>query len=588
MVQIKRLLVGKHKQKGAVLVLTLVMLAVTLAIIPALVSLMVTGAKTGTMYEQKNNELYAADAGVQDAINRIKHIDPDEIAANPLGYSLFYDFGEEYGGDINGKIEQVTISTAVKSAGDSILYFKIFSQGQSYSGEETTITAYINAFSGWLTSKNAYTSPEYLALHPGDLIHGGAHIPGGWNKKGTLEDPPEPNLEPIVGWPSVSFFSNYYLQQVNPVENLIPGGTVIKVPQDSFPPGDVYCDGDLTIDFNNGDNNVSLGGTWYIKGKLTINRPASQGQAIVDLNGQSIFIEEPYNPEPGHEDDLAFDQDTLSGKAQVSISGPGAIVAAGNIQFAPSANTISSPIFIFSIEGYVDMWPRGDFYGSIASFQASKIQPNTRIFWPDDYDWGALNLPIMSEYTFAIGNIEAWEIDNPHSGVRIGPYSLPFAEIDQPYDQTLQATPTATYVWSVSSSILPDGMTLSSDGIIGGAPTITGKYYFTVEAADQSSGAIGKQVIVITIKPPPSIVLNLPENVAVGELYDGHIVIQGGVPPYVWKIDGTLPAGLKFNETTGQILGTPTESGTFPLTVTVTDGYSVSVSESFSIIIISP
>ena len=49
---------------------------------------------------------------------------------------------------------------------------------------------------------------------------------------------------------------------------------------------------------------------------------------------------------------------------------------------------------------------------------------------------------------------------------------------------------------------------------------------------------------------------------------------KGGTEPYTWALTGTLPAGMSPPETTGaqvQITGTPTVTGTFPVTLTVTD-----------------
>ena len=49
---------------------------------------------------------------------------------------------------------------------------------------------------------------------------------------------------------------------------------------------------------------------------------------------------------------------------------------------------------------------------------------------------------------------------------------------------------------------------------------------------------------------------------------------KGGTAPYTWALTGTLPAGMSPPETTGaqaQIAGTPTATGTFPVTLTVTD-----------------
>src|SRR6202011_701427 len=54
--------------------------------------------------------------------------------------------------------------------------------------------------------------------------------------------------------------------------------------------------------------------------------------------------------------------------------------------------------------------------------------------------------------------------------------------------------------------------------------------------------------------------------------YSQTLQASGGTPAYTWNItSGSLPAGLTLTATTGVISGTPTASGTFNFTVTVTD-----------------
>jgi len=50
--------------------------------------------------------------------------------------------------------------------------------------------------------------------------------------------------------------------------------------------------------------------------------------------------------------------------------------------------------------------------------------------------------------------------------------------------------------------------------------------------------------------------------------------VKGGIAPYTWAHTGTLPAGMSLSGNAGeevQITGTPTKTGTFPVTLTVTD-----------------
>src|SRR5205823_12706784 len=50
------------------------------------------------------------------------------------------------------------------------------------------------------------------------------------------------------------------------------------------------------------------------------------------------------------------------------------------------------------------------------------------------------------------------------------------------------------------------------------------------------------------------------------------LTASGGTPPYRWNLtQGSLAAGLNLDSKTGTISGIPTASGSFPITVQVTD-----------------
>ena len=86
---------------------------------------------------------------------------------------------------------------------------------------------------------------------------------------------------------------------------------------------------------------------------------------------------------------------------------------------------------------------------------------------------------------------------------------------------------------------------------------------------------------------PPSnnqlqIITSELDDGVVGESYDVTLEATGGVPTYSWAItNGSLPAGLTLNASTGVISGTPTTSvQSLPLTVQVTDSTSPNLSVS--------
>jgi|GEM_PF-1414783 len=81
---------NKSSQAGQGLVLVLVLLALGSLFIVALLGYIRTGAKTGMVYDKKTAELYAADAGIQDAVWQVKYDNISSFTA-PVNYSP-YDY----------------------------------------------------------------------------------------------------------------------------------------------------------------------------------------------------------------------------------------------------------------------------------------------------------------------------------------------------------------------------------------------------------------------------------------------------------------------------------------------------------------
>lgn len=72
--------------------------------------------------------------------------------------------------------------------------------------------------------------------------------------------------------------------------------------------------------------------------------------------------------------------------------------------------------------------------------------------------------------------------------------------------------------------------------------------------------------------------------------YQAHFEAHGGTPPLKWEItDGSLPAGIGLHSD-GEISGTPTETGEFRFTVTVTDSGKPAYqrSQQLSLTVVSP
>jgi uncharacterized repeat protein (TIGR01451 family) len=142
--------------------------------------------------------------------------------------------------------------------------------------------------------------------------------------------------------------------------------------------------------------------------------------------------------------------------------------------------------------------------------------------------------------------------------------------------------------YTFSATGLPAGLTMSTGGTISGTPTVSGTFSYTVTVKD-SAGNTGTVNCSVTVNPPPS--ANCVSIAAVQgfPITPVTMVGSGGTGgPYTFSATG-LPAGLTMS-TGGTISGTPTVSGTFSYTVTVTDnsGHSGTVNCSVTVTPASP
>ena len=81
----------------------------------------------------------------------------------------------------------------------------------------------------------------------------------------------------------------------------------------------------------------------------------------------------------------------------------------------------------------------------------------------------------------------------------------------------------------------------------------------------------------------------LPDTL-VSTAYSNTIGAIGGTKPYTWALtgNGTLPAGLTLNATTGVIDGTPTTVGSSTFTLQVTDHTAQTATKAFTLAIVTP
>jgi hypothetical protein len=176
------------------------------------------------------------------------------------------------------------------------------------------------------------------------------------------------------------------------------------------------------------------------------------------------------------------------------------------------------------------------------------------------------------------------------SPLTLSPATLPNGAIAVAYNQTITASGgTAPYTFSLLSGALPGGLALSSGGAISGSPTTLGTFTFTIGATD-ANGCPGTRIYSIVINAPgcPAITLSpvtIPAATAGIPYGPVSIIASGGTAPYTYTVSGgALPAGVVLSPS-GVLSGTPTQTGSFTVTITATDANSCASSRVYSALV---
>jgi hypothetical protein len=390
----KRLIID---ERGAAMVLALILLLVGGLIVTPLLAHMGSGILAGEIYEKRTGELYAADAGVEDAIWRIQQGKVPICAADP---SRSYNIT-----DVNGKRVQYTIeyivggiyritSIAVTDGGG----------GTAAMDSSTTVEAYLSTVSMNFSSllDHAIVSYDTIGVKSGDVVNGDIWLPdeddlsiqpSSVGPEGVINGEVKDEDDLTITWPTYEQLSAYYLNDVDP-SNPYPYNSIDIADTKNI--GPCYIEGDFVVDNTGDPDTLVLDGTVYVAGGLEFKQSGESHNYTVDLNGETIFAEGGIYF-PSH---------------RVSIAGPGCIIALGDIDFQPSI-VGNDFVLVMSITGTVNFQPRGDFTGCVAGNVHVQLQPNCTINWINPEGKG-LNfpgvdgggeLPPVSEV-----RIESWEI----------------------------------------------------------------------------------------------------------------------------------------------------------------------------------
>jgi len=377
-ISVKRLI---RDEKGAALTMALILLLIGGLMTAPLLSFMGSGILAGEVYEARTAELYAVDAGVEDAIWKIQEGDgylPCSPGSPARNYTLT---------DINGKNVGITITSVALYQGiTNLTGTYLIESTTTGNGSGTQIEAYIEGVNiygdyGDILD-NVLTSLDEITLKPGTEVNPseGEHAP--------VEDYGD-------DWPTAEELIHFYLDEVDGEESY--DSDMLALDSD-MELGPFYRDGELEIKAGTAGVTLTLTGTIYITGDTLI---GSAGQDFtLDLNDCTIFVAS----------DSANPQKALWIGGKCTVVGSGVIISIGDMYFEPNTEAgVTDPIFVMSILGTTSVQPGGDFYGSIAGSVEIELQPGTSINYPESDEWvDGLNFLIgVKKLNYIIGS---WEI----------------------------------------------------------------------------------------------------------------------------------------------------------------------------------
>jgi hypothetical protein len=165
--------------------------------------------------------------------------------------------------------------------------------------------------------------------------------------------------------------------------------------------------------------------------------------------------------------------------------------------------------------------------------------------------------------------------------------------------------PPYTWGWNAAAgSSLPPSLNVSNPGnfscgrlasprpaCIHGTPTQPGTYNVAVTVTDSGVPSVqttANYTITINDPPPPTVNTTQPLPPSVVNQPFTYTFTGSGYGAVTLSESGALPAGIMFDSNTATLSGTPTQTGSFPITVTATDQFKQNSAAADFTIVVSP
>ena len=172
-----------------------------------------------------------------------------------------------------------------------------------------------------------------------------------------------------------------------------------------------------------------------------------------------------------------------------------------------------------------------------------------------------------------------------------------------PFTQTVtEVGGTGPFDWTITDGGLPPGLTIDgATGTISGTPTLNGTFTVTIEVTDANDKTSSETYQFVVASPPEIVTSSLPDAIQ-DNGYSSELIGTGGVGPYVWTLTGAtpvtiaggqltgggLPVGISLSTSTGLLSGVATVTGSYPITVELTDVNGATVTKDLTLTVVAP
>ncbi|UCC16692.1 MAG: hypothetical protein JSU58_10060 [Dehalococcoidales bacterium] len=243
------------RQDGQIFLIALVLLAVGGLMLPPLLSFMGTGIKVSELHEEEALSLYAADAGIEDALHLLKYTNPENYPSGKITGNI---------SDINGNYVKYNIDTTI--IGEDTRRYRITSNATDFhNGSTTTVEVFVQV-------TEVYSAYGVLALD-GDINFGGgveigdpSGLPTNIHANGNID-----------GGASITTIAG----------NATATGTIDHIDVTTGYTINENVDYQVTVDIDTSTNSTYYTGTWNVLphyGNLTVDNFTDLGPAYIDGN----------------------------------------------------------------------------------------------------------------------------------------------------------------------------------------------------------------------------------------------------------------------------------------------------------------